>query len=141
MGKMRNYTYGSPKFEGELNKAISEAGGDVKVYQHNIIIMAKDASNETYYYEYSVYNTSSEPLVDTYTPTYMDIINLLVDTLTNENGYTPPCFNDGKWTYFVAERGETNSLVGFFYDLQTQEYSTESAITSVSVLYDYVREM
>ena len=27
MGKMRNYTYGSPKFECEINKAISEAGG------------------------------------------------------------------------------------------------------------------
>ena len=204
MAKMRDYVYGSSKFEKEINDAVSNAGtpegtsvkstgatsgkvltangsggaswetasggtpegtsvkstgvtsgkvltangsggaswaSEVKVYQHNIIIQAKDANNESYYYEYSVYNTSPTPLVNTYNPTYMDVINLLCDTITSEQGLTPAYFNEGHWNYFIAERGESNSLMAFYYDIQTQNYTTEEAITSVSVLYDYVREM
>ena len=138
--KIRDFVYGSPKFEREINNAVSDTGGD-KIYQHHITILAKDGSDESYYYEYTVYNNTPDELIATRNPTYMDVINLLVDTITNEEGLTPDYFNEGHWNYFIATRGEENSLKAYYYDIQTQGYSEESSITSVLVAYDAVREM
>lgn len=165
MGKIRDYTYGSPKFEKEINKAVITEGADVKstgvlsgkvltadgsggaswedpsgggkLYRHNVGIAARDANYTTYYFEILVYSTDATPIFDEQqTTTITDVVNFITPLL---NGYsvTPAFITDGVEYHFekVTDGIEGTSLV-----FNTGVYG-RSAITTITDAYDIVTEV
>lgn len=92
--KIRDFVYGSPKFEKDLNDAISAGGDEVKIYQHNITIQATDTNNESCYVQYIIYNTNANSLFASPTPTISDVMNVIQATCI---GATPPFYGSGKF--------------------------------------------
>lgn len=138
MAKIRNYVYGSPKFEGEINKAVSGGGGsDVKLYMHNVGISARDANYTTYYFEIIVYSTDATPIFDEQqTTTITDVVNFITPLL---NGYsvTPACIIEGVEYHFEKV---TDGIEGTSFTFSTAEYG-RSTITNITSAYDIVTEV
>lgn len=92
--KIRDFVYGSPKFEKNLNDAISAGGDEVKIYQHNITIQATDSNNESCYVKYIIYNTNANSLFTSPTPNANDVMNVIQATCI---GQTPPTYDSNKF--------------------------------------------
>jgi len=93
--KIRDFVYGSPKFEREINNAVSGGGDEVKIYQHHISITGKDTNDEYCYANYIIYSTKSESLfTQGSTPTLNDVMNVIQTTCT---GQTPPFYTSNKF--------------------------------------------
>lgn len=164
MGKIRNYVYGSPKFEGEINKAVPPEGSDIKstgvlsgkvltadgsggaswedagggsLYRHKVGISARDANYTTYFFEILLYSSSATPFFDEQqTPSITDVVNFITPLL-NEYFVTPAFINEGTEYHFeLIEDGiEGTSLV-----FNTGVYN-RSTITNITDAYDIVAEV
>ena len=132
MGKIRDYTYGSPKFEKKLNKAVSDVS---TIYQHNIVISGKDASNNSYYGVYTVYNNSLDSLLPD-SPSVADVVALIKATCV---GKRTPIYLDGRvLVYFYVQ---STSLKVSKYDLDTQTSSGATITSLTSMTNDIIMVM
>ena len=162
MAKMRDYVYGSPKFEREINKAVIPEGADVKstgatsgkvltangsggaswetasggkVYQHNIDITAKDTNNVSHRAVYTIYNTTPNALITSESPLISDIRNLISSTCYNDS--TPKWLTPLNFSYLYISGG---TLKGSTYTFSTQQ-SASGTIGDITSASDTVREM
>ena len=164
MGKMRNYVYGSPKFEGEINKAVPPEGSDIrstgelsgkvltsdgsggsswedasgggKLYRHKVDIAVRDANYTDYYFGIILYSTSATPFFATPTPTIDDIV-AFITPLLDLYSQTPAYINDGVEYHFEKV---TDGIEGISLVYNTAEYG-RSAITNVVGAVDTVAEV
>lgn len=137
MGKMRNYVYGSPKFEGDINKAISEAGGDVKIYRHHVYIIARDANYTNYPFEIMLYSTDATPIFNLQQiPTIADVVAFITPFL-DVNSQTPAYINGGVEYHFEKV---TDGIEGTSLTYNTAEEG-RSAITNIMGAADIVVEV
>lgn len=135
MAKIRNYTYGSPKFEREINKAVSDSDG--KLYMHKIFIQAEDAEHISCEFGMTLYLTTATPLFSG-TSTIDDI----VDTLNPffDYGYSPAYISEGVEYHFVLTTEGTKAIEGDILELVSGNYSTVT-VTTITYAYDEVIEV
>lgn len=125
MRKMRDYTYGSPKFEKEINKAVSDVS---TIYQHNIVISGKDANDNSYYGSYAIYNNSPDSLLPD-SPTIADVVALIKATCHRKQ--TPIYLNGRALEYFYAQ-GSSLKIQRYDFDNQTSSGATITSLTSMT---------
>lgn len=141
--KIRDFVYGSPKFERDLNDAISAGGDEVKIYQHNISIEGTDNDSNSYTVRYVIYSTKSESLFTSVSPTISDVKNVINATCT---GSATPYFyagtqtSDNARTYMYIDLWTDNSLYGRSMDLSAGT-STSGEIIDITSASDFVKEM
>ena len=133
MGKIRDYTYGSPKFERKINKAVSDVS---TIYQHTIIIQGKDANDNLYYGAYSVYNNRPNSLFTTDSPAIADVVALIKATCDRKRTTT---YLDG--TAFIYFYVQGSNLKVEKYDMSNQQSSGATITSLTSLTTDNIREM
>ena len=137
MGKMRNYTYGSPKFEGEINKAIAEAGGG-KLYLHKVFMGLMGADNFSMYYAIDVYSTDNTPLFTLETsPTVADVTAFITPYLNAMTNTSPTYIEDGALYQLIIESNVLKGIAIALGDLQ----QIKKAITVINGAVDIVVEV
>ena len=137
MAKMRNYVYGSSKFEGELNKAISDAG-DVKLYLHKVFMRLMGADDFAMYYAIDVYSTDNTPLFTLDNPsTVADVTAFITPYLNAATKRSPTYIEDGGLYQLAVE---SNVLKGIFVSLAELQ-QVKKAITIINVAVDTVIEV
>jgi len=142
--KIRDFVYGSPKFEKDLNDAISAGSGDeVKIYQHNISISGTDNDSNYYDVKYIIYSTKSDSLFTSASPTVSDVKNVINATCSGSATpyyYASTQTSDNAKTYMYIDLWSDNSLYGRSVDLSSGT-STSGAITAITNASDVVKEM
>lgn len=137
MGKIRDYTYGSPKFEKKLNKAISDAS-DVKLYLHQVLMVLMSADNFEFDYGIDVYSLDDTPFftLDN-TPTVADVTSFItpyISTFTHKS----PAFIDNAAEFHLTI--ESDVLKGIAISLADSQ-QVKKAITTVTGAADSVTEV
>lgn len=137
MAKIRDYTYGSPKFEREINKAVSGGGGG-KLYLHKIFMGLMGANDFSMYYAINVYSTDNTPLFTLENqPTVADVTAFITPYLNDMTKTSPTYIEDGGLYQLTVESNVLKGIAISLADLQ----QLKRAITVINGAMDTVVEV